>query len=480
MRTLAVLAAAVAALTLAPFACAQSGSDAARPEPVAVDAQEEILLPQPPPEQTGPEAPAWLGFEPVVALPDTPAGRRVAWLLDAFRGGDIGPIEARATQRVINEVGVEGFRGFIEQGREAAGWLFPTHIIASEPESLTLYLRSAADNERWVLRVETNPEEPEKIDSLVFQPAETPPIDRAADWAELAAMFEATGYDHGVTVWELREGGAIAPVASINDKTPLNISGAVSVFVLGAVTQKIAAGEGSWEEPVAIRDELRSVPQSPLRDAATGSEHLVASLAGQMLQGDDTATDHLIDWVGLDAVQAFAEGVRDDSPVNEPFLTTRDAFALKLSFNTELRDEYAQADAAARREMLAGFETPDAEILKLWVKPQDIDKVGHFASSRELASVLLYLRNAALAPGMEALREVLGANQQLRLDSGYWRSVAFTAGAEPGVLTVCLITERYDGRWFVVSVIVNDPEGPLSPQATSPAVLALIDLLQRY
>ncbi|MCA9282170.1 MAG: serine hydrolase [Phycisphaeraceae bacterium] len=430
----------------------------------------------------GPQTPEWMPYEPVVDLPETRAGARVAWILEMFRGGEMGAVSDYATQRVIDQVGEDGFREFIAQGREAAGWMFPTVIIESQEDALIAYLRSAADPERWVLRVTTTEDEPGKIDSLVFQPAPTPGIERARDWQTLADRLDAAGYDYSVTVWEIvdREGkNAIAPVALMNEKKSLNISGAMSLYVLGAVTEKIAAGDGSWEEMVTIRESLKSIPDSPLKQTPEGVEHMVASLAGQMLQGDDTATDHLIDWVGMDRLTKFVEGVRTDSAANGPFLTTTEAYELKMSFDPELQSAYAAADVAGRRAMLDGFDTIDAELMKFWVKPQGVDKVGHFASSRELASVLLYLRNTALRPGMEALREILGANQQFRVDSGLWRSMSFSAGAEPGVLCAGVMMERMDGRWFVVTIVFNNAETPLVPDETSPLMLALIELLQR-
>lgn len=444
---------------------------AARYTPPAVD-----------PSFVGPPAPEWMAYEPIVALPDTRAGRRAAWLIGVFKGAEFEPVESRITQRVIDEVGVGVFRDFVREGRDAAGWLFPTHIINSQEDELTLYLRSAADPERWVMHLTTTEDAPDKIDSLILEVAPTPDVPRAKDWPELAARFDSTGYDYAISVWEIidQEGrDKITPIASINDKTPLNISGESALFVLGAITEKIGSGGGSWSETIKIREDLKSVPESPLRTTPAGVEHSIGSLAGMMLQGDDTATDHLIDWVGADRVQAFAERIRDDSPPNAPFLTTKQVYAFRLAFNNELFEQYASGTPEQRTEILSEFTPVDSEVMKLWVKPQGVDKVGHFASSRELASLLLYLRNAALAPGTEALREILGANQQFRLDSGHWRSFAFTAGAEPGVLSVGMLAERGDGRWFVISVIINNPDLPLVPHETSPLILSLVELLQR-
>jgi len=207
----------------------------------------------------GPVTPEWMPYEPIIELPDTRAGKRVAWLLGVFRGDSYGEVEDCATQRVIDQVGIEGFKDFIAQGRDAAGWMFPTTIIQSTEDALIVYLRSAADQERWVMRVTATEDEPEKIDSLVFQPAPTPGIERAKDWQTLADRLDATGYDYGITVWEIIDPKIkdeseiddeqetkvrIAPVALMNEKRPLNISGGMSMYVLGAVAEKIAEGDG--------------------------------------------------------------------------------------------------------------------------------------------------------------------------------------------------------------------------------------------
>ncbi len=433
----------------------------------------------------GPPAPNWMRFDPVVELPDTPAGAQAEWLLSVLRGADAEPLEARMSQTLLAQVSVEGFRQFIAQAREALGWAYPTHIITSTDNSLTVYLQTATDEARWVLQANADTTDPAQLAAVILQPAPNPEFPRAESWDELSARIDASGYEPSVVVWEITADGRIAPVFTKNDSRSLNISGASSVFVLGATAQKIASELGAseplnpWESMIAFDPALRSVPDSPMSQATVGAEFPVATYAGQMLQGDDTATEHLIKWTTPRAIADFIAKIADDTPVDAPYLTTRQAYALKLSFDAELRTKYAQASEPERQEILASLTPPDAGQLKLWVKPQDIATIGHFASARELASALNYLRNATVIEGMEPLREILGANQQVKLDSGYWRSVAFTAGAEPGVLATCFILERNDNRWFLAVTIFNRQDEPLSGQVTSPILLAMLDLLQR-
>lgn len=462
-RLLQFVAVLAALVVLTPGACAQDATD------------------------EGPPAPAWMRFDRIVEIPDTPAGAQARWIIGVLRGDDPGDLAARLSDSMKQQATPEGFLDFVGQAREALGWPYPTHIIESHEHALTIYLQTMADEMRWVLQTRSNPDDPALLDGVVLQPAPAPEIDRMASWDELAARLDATGCETGVMIVELKPDGSTETVFARNQTRPMNISGASSVFVLGATARKIsdmlaqgnAPNGNPWDEIIPFDPSIRGVPDAPLSQAPIGSQIPVATYALHMLQGDDSATEHLIRWTGREAIEDFLAKIAVDTPDTRPYLTTRQAMALKLSFDEPLRERYQQSDEATRLSIAESLRIPDAGQLKLWIKPQGIDKVGYFASARDLASAMNYLRGASALEGMDPLRRVLGANQSVRLDSGYWRSVAFAGGAEPGVLTTCFLVERNDGRWFIASAIFNDADEPLSGHVTSPVLLGMLDLLQR-
>jgi hypothetical protein len=60
-------------------------------------------------------------------------------------------------------------------------------------------------------------------------------------------------------------------------------------------------------------------------------------------------------------------------------------------------------------------------------------------------------------PGLSQVQDVLAVNPQMDVDKSTWKYVGFKGGSEPGVLAGAWLLERADGRWFVVSVIADDP-----------------------
>jgi hypothetical protein len=52
---------------------------------------------------------------------------------------------------------------------------------------------------------------------------------------------------------------------------------------------------------------------------------------------------------------------------------------------------------------------------------------------------------------MERVGSILRKNPGIPHDPKVWKSVGFKGGSEPGVMTLTLLLERTDGRWFVLS-----------------------------
>ena len=99
---------------------------------------------------------------------------------------------------------------------------------------------------------------------------------------------------------------------------------------------------------------------------------------------DNTAADMLINLVGRSAVQAQDRQWSDHAALNVPFLTTREAFILKLSQWPALANRYIAANQAGRQALLASTGRPDASS-----RPGGGASVDHAAGHRHHRMVRL-------------------------------------------------------------------------------------------
>jgi beta-lactamase class A len=206
------------------------------------------------------------------------------------------------------------------------------------------------------------------------------------------------------------------------------------LVVLAALREQIASGQRSWSDVVELRDEWKSLPSGVLQDWPSGTPLTLAAYAARMIsRSDNTATDALINIVGRESVERFGGQ-------NRPFLTTREAFALKNPVNSDLLDRYRTGSEVERRAVLAEAAVrplPAAEVFEGGLVAPD---VKWFFSPRELCGLMERVADLPLMsinPGLATAAD--------------WARVSYKGGFEPGVLNVTTWLEAKDGRSLCVS-----------------------------
>ncbi len=174
----------------------------------------------------------------------------------------------------------------------------------------------------------------------------------------------------------------------------------------------------------------------------------VRELAELMISiSDNTATDHLIDLVGRERVEATQAGYGISTPeLNQPFLTTKELFQVKL--NPALRTRYLEADEPGRRAILAEItDIPLAPIEQVltWTGPIEVDTLEWFATPASLCRVLQTLNADPDAAAIMAINPGIGDQ------TGRWETIGFKGGSEPGLLVMAWIVTDADGRTFTVT-----------------------------
>jgi len=229
-------------------------------------------------------------------------------------------------------------------------------------------------------------------------------------------------------------------VAAANANEPLAVGSTFKLLILQELQSQVAAGRRQWDDVVTLRDEWKSLPSGFLQTWPAGSALTLESLATLMIsQSDNTATDHLLNIVGRDRIEALSER-------NHPFLSTREAFVLKDPANSSVLRRWRRSDE--RKSLLSALAALPLPALNIFNEgPQALD-IEWFFTARELCSAMDAVADLPL----------MSINPGL-VEPTNWQRVAYKGGSEPGVenFTTHLIDEK--GDQLCVSATWNNDQG---------------------
>jgi hypothetical protein len=292
-----------------------------------------------------------------------------------------------------------------------------------------------------------------RISELVFLPG-LASIPETLD--EAAAQFDDLAEVSALLVAEVDDDGTCLPIVDLRSDLVLPLGSVFKLYVLGAVSTAVDEGVVTWDQPVTIRDELDSLPSGDTQEQAAGTTLTVEQLAGAMIAiSDNTATDHLIDLVGRDRVEsALASFGHADPSATLPFLTTREAFVLKLDDSLSAR--YRNAGEDERRELLDGevAERPlpalDSAVVSTWNEPRGVTSIEWFASPADICRALVALDDLHGDPAQAPVRQIMTANQEIYRTGQDFVRVLSKGGSEPGVHFEAILAVTPVGERFAV------------------------------
>jgi beta-lactamase class A len=423
-----------------------------------------------------------------IAIPDTPAGSALTWVLAQLAPDapsiDPAEIELHFTASFLAAVPADQLVSVFDQIR--AGYA-PITLDSISPDSTDTQLAAnitTAAGEAWLIYVEVEATGDHLITGLLFQPASaqaTP--EPLTGFDDLQRRWSAFAAHAGMNISEL-SGGELVLLHGDHVDTPFAIGSAFKLYVLGALATAIGKGELAWDDELAIQDELKSLPSGELQDEPDGTMLPVRTFAEKMISiSDNTATDHLIQKVGREHVEAIMTPMGNQDPSRSfPFLKTKEMFQLKLAASEELRNRYISADVPARRALLESeVESLEIDLTKAaaWTTPREIDTLEWFASPNDLVNAMVYLKAQSdqKAAGFGPVADILSINPGVPFDAETWPYIGYKGGSEPGVLTLTWLLRRNDDRWFVTTGSLNDPNKPLDEDAAVMEFAGVVSLL---
>ncbi|HLL30527.1 MAG TPA: serine hydrolase, partial [Allosphingosinicella sp.] len=223
----------------------------------------------------------------------------------------------------------------------------------------------------------------------------------------------------------------------------------------------------------------RSLPTGILQDWPEGSPITLHSLAALMIsRSDNSATDTLLGVLGREKVEALLPALGVGAPErNRPFLSTREAFALKLG-DPALLAAWKKADEAGRRALLPHLARVQAAALdpsRHGGRPTEIGTVEWFASPADLVRTLDWLRRSGDATALELLAINPGLGPAVARDFAYF---GFKGGSEPGVINLSLLLKTRSGRWMAISATWNNEAAALDEARFIGLMSRLVALLR--
>ncbi|MET1110960.1 MAG: serine hydrolase [Allosphingosinicella sp.] len=412
----------------------------------------------------------WAGTAAAMAAEPSPGFAARAGELVRILNGDRAP-QGFFSTAFLAQVPPETLKGVAGQLKSSYGPARETiRIEARSATSGTVFVRF----ERAIVRLQmaVGPQPPHLVEGLLVAGVES-------SAADLPALFgEIVGLPGEVSLAAARlEDSGPANFLTQKAERPLAIGSAFKLFLLAELVRQVKAGERRWSDVVPLG--TPSLPSGLLQDWPKASPITLHSLAALMIsRSDNSAADSLLGVLGRDKVERLLPGLGVRAPErNRPFLSTRDAFALKLG-DPALLAQWKAADEAGRRALLPRLERVDASTLdpsRLGGRPAEIGAVEWFASPADLVRTLDWLRRAGDRTALDLLAINPGLGPALAKDFAYF---GFKGGSEPGVINLSFLLKARSGRWLAVSVTWNNETAALDEARFVALVSRLVSLMK--
>ncbi len=363
--------------------------------------------------------------------------------------------------------------------KDVQGQLPPIEVTKKDgkpPLELSALLETKQGGVRAIVGM--TEDSPRLIHTLLFKPAadEAPP----KSYGEVVLALQKAGAENSFYVAELVK-GQCKPAQNHNVKKRLGIGSAFKLWVLHALHNKIKKSKATnWDTKLPIDDALKSLPSGVLQDEKAGTQLALRDFATKMISiSDNTATDHLISFVGRKNVEKALRTANHSAPAkNTPFMMTREFFALKLLASDAEIASYRKASVKSKRKTLDEMRARELKVDNVveWKLPKMLD-IEYFADGADLCNVMARLAKDGNYDVSSEVLKVLGTNAGVPVDKAQWKYMGFKGGSEPGVINLTFLGQRADDRWFVVAMTVNDKTKAINEANVANAAIGALKIL---
>lgn len=410
-----------------------------------------------------------------VELPKGQAGEQLRWVLDTINtpGAPAATeAEARFAPSFLEAVSAAELPVVFDQVRSQA----PLLVTAISGESNTL---SATVSSEQPLVLDLSVDSDGLMDGLTLRPdplADRPPPE---DFEQIDAELSEVADEHHLLAARV-EDGVCVPVFETAADESAPIGSAFKLYVLGALVDAVEGGDLAWDDDLTITDPVKSLPSGTLQEEPDGTTVTVQGAAAAMISiSDNTATDMLIDAIGVEQVEAvYADMGLQDPDGLTPLLTTKQLFQLGWGDDKDARSRWSSADTQQQRAILAdlapGVEDVDPATV---TNPQWQGGIDYFATASDLCSAHVALQERAETPPGEPVRGILSSNPGLPSAAEQFDYLGFKGGSAPGQLTLAWYGEVGDADMVAVIQVAGD--SPVDPNVVFGPASDTLQLLRQ-
>lgn len=265
-----------------------------------------------------------------------------------------------------------------------------------------------------------------------------------------------------------------APRLEIEPNASLAVGSAFKLYVLSALARKVETGEARWEDIWRLK--RSSFPSGMTHTWPTDTPMTLQSMAILMVSiSDNTTSDALIDYLGeAQVVREMIASGHAQPGLNQPFLTTRQMFALKAG-EEALLEAYRAASREGKYELLhaiQGKEIAQSDIERAFSNGPAALDIEWFASAHDLRRLLAHMPRDA----SQTMLDIMAVDPAVgRPVFRQYPQVYFKGGSEPGVLNLTWLLRNAQG-WHVLAMTWNNPDDLLDEQRFEELAQRLLSL----
>lgn len=314
---------------------------------------------------------------------------------------------------------------------------------------------------------------PHRISGLFFRN----PIREASSIDSLIAEFKMLP---GKTSLYIEKLGTGKPIVEHNGEMMLPIGSSFKLYILGELARKLGSDSLSWSTVTTLKPSLKSFPSGHLQDWPDDAPITLHTLAGLMIsQSDNTATDHLLAYVGREKVERMQMAMGHSQPqLNKPFMSTREMFLLKFTDDgARARRYYGLAEEQRRTMLTTELLSLSNDDVSFAPVPVCADSVEWFASTHDLTKAMDWIRNAANSAAGKPLLGILSINHGVEIDDKQWVYAGFKGGSETGVINMTYLLRDAKGDWYSMSASWCNPTSAVDDAKFATLVSTLLRMI---
>lgn len=302
-----------------------------------------------------------------------------------------------------------------------------------------------------------------KISGLVFTGKLLAPV-KINELSELKSILDTKEGSYSFLLKNITDDEVLYSYEHLKKRS---LGSVFKLYILGTLKEKMGE-ENLWQKNLSIKESLKSLPGGVMQNYENGSLYSTKEFATKMISiSDNTATDHLLNFVGPKNVYSFlsSENLNSFSSLNHPFLSSLDFFKARAFFTKKMATEYANSSFDKRLKMLKGLKISRVDLMKKlngWKKPRSIDEVQWFASANDICA--LYKKLDSYHD--KDLYDVLSVNTPFvdLSKSKKWNYAGYKGGSEPGVLEMSYLLKGNNNKSYCLYLGGNNPKNAIKQE----------------